>query len=51
MPNVVFPEGVVTIGDELLVFYGGANEFCCAASVCLDELVNYLLMQSGVVSS
>ncbi|MCK4449749.1 MAG: hypothetical protein KAX26_04070 [Anaerolineae bacterium] len=51
VPNVVFPEGAVTIGDELLVFYGGADEVCCAASVCLDELVNYLLMQSRAVSS
>ena len=51
VPNVVFPEGAGTIGDELLVFYGGADEVCCAASVCLDELVNYLLMQSRAVSS
>ena len=26
VPNVVFPEGVVVIGDELLVFYGGADK-------------------------
>ena len=45
VPNVVFPEGAVIIGDELLVFYGGADKVCCAASVRLDELVNYLLAQ------
>ena len=45
VPNVVFPEGAVTIGDELLVFYGGADVVCCAASVRLDEFVNYLLAQ------
>lgn len=42
-PNVVFPEGAVRIGDELLVFYGGADRVCCAATVDLNELVNYLL--------
>jgi len=47
VPNVVFPEGAVTIGDELLVFYGGADVVCCAASVSLNELVNYLLAQRG----
>lgn len=45
VPNVVFPEGAVTIGDELVIFYGGADVVCCAASVRLDELVNYLLAQ------
>jgi len=45
VPDVVFPEGVVVIGDELIVFYGGADEVCCAASVRLDEFVNYLLTQ------
>ncbi|MDY7079460.1 MAG: glycosidase, partial [Chloroflexota bacterium] len=43
MPNVVFPEGAVVIGDELFVFYGGADLVCCAASVHLDEFVDYLL--------
>lgn len=43
VPNVVFPEGTVIMGDELLVFYGGADVVCCAASVRLDELVNELL--------
>jgi len=45
VPNVVFPEGAVTIGDELLVFYGGADEVCCVASVRLDELINHLMAQ------
>ena len=47
VPNVVFPEGAVTIGDELIVFYGGADAVCCAASVRLDEFVNHLLVQRG----
>ena len=46
VPNVVFPEGAVVIGDELLVFYGGADVVCCAASVHLDEFVEHLLVAS-----
>lgn len=47
VPNVVFPEGAVTIGEKLLVFYGGADKVCCAASVHLNELVDHLLAQGG----
>ncbi|MBL7074088.1 glycosidase [candidate division KSB1 bacterium] len=43
VPNVVFPEGIVNIGDELLIFYGAADKVCCAARVCSDELIDYLL--------
>ena len=43
VPNVVFPEGVVVIGDELLVFYGGADKVCCLAKVNLDLLLKHLL--------
>lgn len=42
VPNVVFPEGAVVIGEELLVFYGAADKVICAASVGLDELIQYL---------
>jgi len=45
VPNVVFPEGVAIIGDELLIFYGGADKVCCAASIALDEFINYLMTQ------
>ncbi|MCL0078996.1 glycosidase [Dehalococcoidia bacterium] len=47
MPNVVFPEGAVVIGEDLLVFYGGADKVCCVASVRLNELVDHLLEQEG----
>lgn len=43
MPNVVFPEGAAIIKDELFLFYGGADKVCCAASVGLYELVDYIL--------
>ncbi len=42
VPNVVFPEGAAVIGDELIIFYGGADKVCCVASVRLDELINSL---------
>jgi len=45
MPNVVFPEGAVVIGEELLVFYGGADKVCCVASVPLNKLLDNLLAQ------
>jgi predicted GH43/DUF377 family glycosyl hydrolase len=47
VPNVVFPEGAMVIGEELLVFYGGADKVCCAASVPLNKLLNYLLARRG----
>ncbi len=48
VPDVVFPEGTVTIGDDLIVFYGGADVVCCAASVRLDDLVNYVIIAPGL---
>lgn len=43
VPNVVFPEGLVTVGNKLIIFYGGADKVCCAASVNLDEFIADLL--------
>ena len=43
VPNVVFPEGAVVIGDELFVYYGGADKVCCVATAHLDEILDYLL--------
>ncbi len=42
VPNVVFPEGAVVIGDELKVFYGGADKVCCLASVPMKLLIETL---------
>ncbi|HUO42656.1 MAG TPA: glycosidase [Methylomirabilota bacterium] len=42
VPNVVFPEGAVIVGDELKVFYGGADKVCCVASVPLRRLIESL---------
>ena len=43
MPRVVFPEGAVVLGEELLVFYGGADRVCCAATIPLRKLLDRLL--------
>ncbi len=43
VPNVVFPEGIVRVDDELIIFYGAADKVCCAAKVGLNELVTSLV--------
>jgi len=43
VPNVVFPEGAVVVGDQLLVLYGAADKVCCVASAPLGDLVESLL--------
>jgi len=43
VPNVVFPEGTALIGEELVIFYGGADKVCCAARARLHELISHLL--------
>lgn len=45
VPNVVFPAGIVVIDNKLIVFYGGADKVCCAASVDLDEFIDDLLLK------
>ena len=42
VPNVVFPDGAVVHDGELLVYYGGADRVCCAASAPLDEFLREL---------
>lgn len=42
MPNVVFPQGMVVVGDELLVFYGGADKVVAAARINLNKFINDL---------
>jgi predicted GH43/DUF377 family glycosyl hydrolase len=41
--NVVFPCGSVLLGDELFIYYGGADTVCCVATAKLDELLDYVL--------
>jgi len=42
VPNVTFPSGAVIVGDELYVYYGGADKVCCLATCKLDELLGFL---------
>ena len=47
VPKVVFPEGMVLIDNNLIVFYGAADKVCCAASVDLDEFIDDLLINGN----
>jgi len=42
VPNVVFPEGAVVMGDHLDVYYGGADRVVCLASIQLKQLMEIL---------
>ena len=42
VPNVVFPEGAVIAGDQLQVYYGGADRVCCLASIPIKLLLETL---------
>ena len=42
VPNVVFPEGAVVRGKDLLVYYGAADKVCCLASAPLDQFLEEL---------
>jgi predicted GH43/DUF377 family glycosyl hydrolase len=41
--NVVFPTGACVIGNQLLVYYGGADKVCCLATIDLNSLLEFLL--------
>jgi len=43
VPRVVFPEGAVTIGKDLFIYYGAGDKTCCLATVILEELLDTLL--------
>lgn len=40
--NVVFPCGTVVIGEDLFVYYGGADAVVCVATVKMDKLLGSL---------
>jgi predicted GH43/DUF377 family glycosyl hydrolase len=44
VPNVVFPCGNVVIGDELFVYYRGADKYGCVATCPLNALVDAVLV-------
>lgn len=40
--NVVFPCGVIRRGDELFLYYGGADKVTCGATISQSRLLEYL---------
>lgn len=40
--NVAFPEGAIVVGDELYVYYGGADAKCCLATCKFRDLLSSL---------
>ena len=43
VPNVVFPEGTAVFGDELQVYYGGADKVIAMATANINELLDALV--------
>lgn len=41
--NVVFPCGYVQKGDDIFLYYGGADRVVCGAKISLEKLLDYLL--------
>jgi predicted GH43/DUF377 family glycosyl hydrolase len=39
--NVVFSNGHIVDGDEITIYYGGADKVLCGAKVSLTELIDY----------
>lgn len=42
VPNVVFPEGTAVFGDQLFVYYGGADKVIAMATININELIDAL---------
>jgi len=40
----VFSTGNVLVGNELFVYYGAADKYCCVATCNIDELIDHLLL-------
>lgn len=40
--GVVFPTGNVLVGDTLYVYYGASDQWCCAATANIHELVAFI---------
>ena len=39
-PNCVFPTGNVIVGDEVFIYYGAADKYCCAATAKVRNLID-----------
>jgi predicted GH43/DUF377 family glycosyl hydrolase len=38
-PDCVFPTGNVIVGDEVFIYYGAADKYCCAATAKVRDLI------------
>lgn len=47
--GVVYCCGAVVIGDQLFVYYGGADSFLCAASIALNTLLSQLKQNETII--
>ncbi len=43
VPNIVFPSGATIVGEELRVYYGGADTVCAVATCHLPSLIKNLV--------
>ncbi len=43
VPNVIFPSGAIIVGEELRVYYGGADTVCALATCHLPTLMKSLM--------
>jgi len=46
VPNVTFTDGAIVRGDELFVYYGGADKVCALATCNVNDLADLLLENS-----
>jgi len=42
-PGCVFPCANVVVGDEVFIYYGGMDKYCCLATVKLKDLLEEVL--------
>lgn len=48
IPNIVFPSGALIEGDDVVVYYGGADTVCCTAKMNLDELFHLMSIDENI---
>jgi predicted GH43/DUF377 family glycosyl hydrolase len=48
-PNVIIATGVVVMGDDLIVYYGGGDKYVAAAHANLKEFLRRLMSREQAV--
>lgn len=49
VPDVIFPEGALIEGKELLIYYGAADTMCCLARLNLNSLLEEMQIEEREV--